>query len=168
MAEEKLFLENDFAKSDNINQLINKHFSGEIGLLSIDIDGYDYEVWKAIDCVSPRILILEYNSTYPPPVKWHIPYDKAYFWAGDNYFGMTLSDAVALSNSKGYILVGTDLQGINAFFIRKDIFESCKDRFPYLLDEKSLYNFPNYHLLPYFTGHRNSMRYPYMYQNEDA
>lgn len=36
----------------------------DIGILSIDIDGNDYWVLNAIDCVRPRILICEYNNIF--------------------------------------------------------------------------------------------------------
>jgi len=46
-----------FVDRDNINALISgAGIEGDIGLLSIDIDGNDYWVLEAIDVVSPRIL----------------------------------------------------------------------------------------------------------------
>ena len=46
-----------FIDRDNINDLFSSNgYSGEIGLLSVDIDGNDYWVWEAIDAVSPRIV----------------------------------------------------------------------------------------------------------------
>ena len=54
-----------FIDKDNINSIIEKNgISGDIGLLSIDIDGNDYWVWEAIDVISPRIVICEYNSLW--------------------------------------------------------------------------------------------------------
>ena len=35
----------------------------EPDLLSIDIDGNDYWVWKAIDKVRPRVVMIEYNAS---------------------------------------------------------------------------------------------------------
>ena len=49
-----------FVTAENINQVITENgFSGEIGLLHIDIDGNDYWVWKAIEVVNPVIVIVE-------------------------------------------------------------------------------------------------------------
>ncbi|HEY6375509.1 MAG TPA: hypothetical protein VIX90_08285, partial [Edaphobacter sp.] len=43
-----------FITRENINDLISSSgFSGEVGLLSIDIDGNDYWVWEAIEIVRP-------------------------------------------------------------------------------------------------------------------
>jgi hypothetical protein len=37
-------------------------FAGPLGILSIDIDGNDYWVWKAINVVDPAIVICEFNA----------------------------------------------------------------------------------------------------------
>ncbi|NJL53238.1 MAG: hypothetical protein HC930_15550 [Hydrococcus sp. SU_1_0] len=54
-----------FIDKDNINELlINNGITGDIGLLSIDVDGNDYWIWEAIHCISPRIVISEYNGLF--------------------------------------------------------------------------------------------------------
>ena len=51
---------NAFITKDNINHLFDKAgFTGEIDLLSIDIDGNDLYVWENIETVSPRVVITE-------------------------------------------------------------------------------------------------------------
>ena len=56
-----------FITRGNINQLISEQgFSGEIDLLSIDVDGNDYYIWEAVTAVSPRVVIIEYNVKLPP------------------------------------------------------------------------------------------------------
>lgn len=56
----------DFVSVDNINTLIgNEGISGEIDLLSVDIDGNDYHVYNAINVINPRVVVLEHNG-YPP------------------------------------------------------------------------------------------------------
>src|SRR5262249_38972425 len=53
---------NAFISPGNINSIIaGSGLRGDIGLLSVDIDGNDYWVWDAIDAVSPVICICEYN-----------------------------------------------------------------------------------------------------------
>ena len=50
---------------DNINDLIRQEgFEGEIDFLSIDIDGMDYWIWQAIECVNPRIVVVEANGKF--------------------------------------------------------------------------------------------------------
>jgi hypothetical protein len=53
-----------FVTKENINQLLTESgFTGETGLLHIDIDGNDYWIWKEISVVNPVIVIVEYNVT---------------------------------------------------------------------------------------------------------
>src|SRR5207247_8322866 len=48
--------------AENINStLLQNGLRGDIDLLSIDIDGNDYWVWKAIDAIAPRVVVIEYN-----------------------------------------------------------------------------------------------------------
>ena len=40
---------------ENVNDLIRENgFNGDVGLLSIDIDGNDYWIWDAIDVINPK------------------------------------------------------------------------------------------------------------------
>lgn len=74
----------EFIKKDNINQIFaDNNFTGEIDLLSIDIDGNDYYVWEAIDIVSPRVVVIEYNSKIPPTCEWIMPYCEQHIWDGE-------------------------------------------------------------------------------------
>jgi hypothetical protein len=117
---------------DNINQLIEaKGFKGEIDLLSIDIDGVDYWLWEAIDCISPRVVVAEYQQHLGPDRSWTVPY-KEDFSAWDhptegwlpNYAGASLAALTKLANKKGYKLVGCNSLCFNAFFVRRDVEKS--------------------------------------------
>src|SRR5690606_15249583 len=51
----------------NINALLEAHgYAGEVDLLSIDIDSYDYWLLDALSVTSPRVLVLEYNALFGP------------------------------------------------------------------------------------------------------
>ena len=64
----KLTAVESFITKTNINGLISPYISyDEIDLLSIDIDGNDYHVLKAISCISPRVIVIEYNAKFVPP-----------------------------------------------------------------------------------------------------
>jgi hypothetical protein len=64
-----------FVTSENVNHLIEASgFSGQIGILSIDIDGNDYWVWDAINVRQPDIVIVEYNSFLGDRYAVTIPY----------------------------------------------------------------------------------------------
>ncbi len=113
-----------FITRENIDPLIGRHFNGEIGLLSIDIDGNDYWVWDAIQCVAPDIVVCEYNSIFGAKRAVTVPYraefDRAAAHYSHLYFGASLSALCRLGAAKGYELVGSNSAGVNAFFVRKD------------------------------------------------
>jgi hypothetical protein len=116
-----------FVDRDSINEIIEKaSYCGEIGLLSIDIDGNDYWVWEVISVVQPRAVVIEYNAVFRPPLAVVAEYDKDFVWNGTSYYGASLKALEALGSRKGYALVGCSLSGINAFFVRQDLVE---DRF---------------------------------------
>lgn len=115
-----------FINKDNINHLITKNgISGDIGILSVDIDGNDYWVWNAIDCISPRIVICEYNAMFGDKGKFSVPYKEDFHWTSSHYsnlyWGASLSAFEHLGKEKGYSLIGVNKAGINAFFVRDDL-----------------------------------------------
>jgi hypothetical protein len=149
----QLFVEQAFITKDNINVLIGKHFTGEIDLLSIDIDGNDYYVWKNIHCINPRVVVVEYNAKFPPPCSFIMEYDEKHQWDESDKMGMSLQAAADLGASLGYRLVGTNLNGVNAFFVREDIIrENENTLFPLPATAENLYN-PAYYFLPFRGGH---------------
>lgn len=118
----KLTVNEAFVTAENINSLLERgDITGEIDLLSIDIDYNDYWVWKAITAVNPRVVAIEYNATLHPPLSLVVPYDPKRGWDGTNYFGASLAALVQLGRSKGYRVVGCNFSGTNAFFVRDDV-----------------------------------------------
>jgi hypothetical protein len=110
---------------DNINGLFAAHgLSGDIGILSIDVDGIDYWLWDACTQVDPRIVIIEYNSIFGNRCQVTVPYDPSFDRAKKHYShlyaGASLPALVALGQSKGYSLVASNKAGNNAFFVRND------------------------------------------------
>lgn len=116
-----------FVTRDNVNDLLadaTDEFTGDIGILSIDLDGVDYWVIEALTVATPRILIVEYNSLWGAR-SVSIPY-SAGFSRGDAhfswlYFGASLSAFCYLLSRRGYRLVGSSSAGQNAFFVREDV-----------------------------------------------
>jgi hypothetical protein len=95
--------------------------SPQIDLLSVDIDGNDYHILRAIRSVVPRVIVVEYNAKFPPDVPWVMEYDKAHRWDGSDYFGSSLRALEILLSERGYCLVACNLLGCNAFFVRNDL-----------------------------------------------
>lgn len=114
-----------FITKDNINDLIRKAgMSGEIGLLSVDIDGNDYWVWEAIDVVQPVITIVEYNARFGSESALTVPYSADFVRSQAHpsmvYYGASLQALCLLGERKGYAFVGCNSAGNNAFFVRQD------------------------------------------------
>ena len=147
----RLNVVNSFITKDNINSIIAEQgkLSGEIDLLSIDIDGNDYWVWKAITCVKPRVVVIEYNAKFPPTFEWVMEYDPTHIWKGDDKQGASLKALELLGHQLGYQLVGTNIMGINAFFVKEDL---VKDFFVKPATSETLYN-PTRWTKRYVSGH---------------
>jgi len=108
---------------ENINQLIGgAGFRGEIGLLSIDIDGNDYWIWDAIDVISPKVVVIETHNEFGLN-NIVVPYDPNYFYPGKHklYHGASPVAMTKLANRKGYRLVGANELGFNFIFIKNGI-----------------------------------------------
>ena len=115
----------DFITRENINELISgAGFGGELGLLSIDIDGNDYWVWEALHTVRPIICICEYNAVFGDVHPISIPYDQQFSRTkahpSNLYFGASNAALCSLAAKKGYRFVGTNSAGNDAFFVRED------------------------------------------------
>jgi hypothetical protein len=114
-----------FIDRDNVNDLFARNgFEGEIGLLSVDIDGNDYWVWESIDIVNPIIVVCEYNSIFGAEHAVTIPYDPAFQRStahySNLYWGVSLKALCLLAVRRGYAFVGCNSAGNNAYFVRKD------------------------------------------------
>ncbi len=113
---------NDFVTVENADALISRLAAGEeLDLLSIDVDTIDYWLWKAIVSVRPRLVVIEYNASWPPFLRKTVAHDPIMDWDGTNYSGASLGALEALGREKGYCLVGCSLAGVNAFFVRDDL-----------------------------------------------
>jgi hypothetical protein len=140
-----------FITKDNINVLIEKEggISGEIDLLSIDIDGNDYWIWEAVKCVNPRVVIIEYNGKFPPNFEWVMEYDLNHIWRRDDKHGASLKSLELLGLKLGYQLVGTNITGVNAFFVKESL---AQDLFVKPATAEKLYN-PTRWTMQYISGH---------------
>jgi len=115
-----------FIDRENINRLLTENgITGDIGLLSIDIDGNDYWVWEAIACITPRIVICEYDNLLGCALEVVSPYDRLFEKTRAHYSylygGASLPALARLGRAKGYSLVGSNSAGNNAFFVRNDL-----------------------------------------------
>jgi hypothetical protein len=106
----------------NVNDLLRDHgMTGEIDLLSIDIDSYDYWVLDALSEVSPRVLVLEYNAGFGPERSVTIPLGQSLQDVPKGYSGASLVALTTLAARKGYRLIACEYSGANAFYLRHDV-----------------------------------------------
>jgi hypothetical protein len=114
---------------DNVNSTVEKYgFRGEVDLLSLDLDGVDWWIWKALTTIAPRVVVLEYQDILGPERSWTVPYADDFsstsysFTDGmPDFAGASLSAFARLGTQKGYRLVGVNRYGYNAFFVRNDL-----------------------------------------------
>ena len=116
---------------ENINDVIkNFKVPKEVGLFSLDIDGIDYWVWEKLKKIEPVIFICEFNSILGEKQKISVPYkrnfDRTKFHYSNLAFGASLPAFKYISELKGYKFLGTNSNGVNAYFIKKSYFKYLK------------------------------------------
>ena len=109
----------DYNNNENsLDNLLSKtNIPKDFDILSIDIDSYDYQVWKSVQLYHPKIVIIEINSTVNTNNHEYIHDSIKYNGTG---FGPTLN----LGIEKGYTFI---LHTGNMFFIRNDLFDKLND-----------------------------------------
>jgi hypothetical protein len=118
--------------------LVESGFSGEIDLLSIDIDGVDYWLWEGLSACSPRLVVIEYNWLFGADRSVTVPYSPEFDLQAiglRSYRGASLAALVHLGRRKGYRLVATER--VNAFFLRNDVGPDIQE-----IDAKVAYRAP--------------------------
>jgi hypothetical protein len=122
LAEQRLKIVRSFVTAENLaGTLQEAGIPREFDLLSLDIDRNTYHVWNSLREFSPRVVVVEYNASILPKDLWVVEYAPEKQWNGTAYFGASLKSFQLLGEALGYCLVGCDLHGINAFFVRRDL-----------------------------------------------
>jgi hypothetical protein len=126
-----------FITRENVNQVLEENgMSGDIDVLSIDIDGNDYWIWDAIEVVQPRVVVAEYNWRFGATEAITVPYrpdfDRKAGGLPQGYHGTSLAALAALARRKGYRLVACDPDGDNSFYIRNDLAPDIREVEPAL------------------------------------
>lgn len=95
----------EFFTAENVNKILQKYnIPQRFDLLSIDIDGNDYWIWKALKC-KPRVLVIEFNpnlegeevQSYDPEYLFQHPQPT-------EKIGSSKKSFLALAEEKGYEL----------------------------------------------------------------
>jgi hypothetical protein len=148
----RLKIKNGFVTVDNIESIFKEHsVPADFDFLSIDIDGNDYYLWKAVKLFKPRVLIIEYNASLGPDNAFVVPYNKKSVWDGKtNAYGASLKALEKLAMEKEYSLAACSSTGTNAFFVRNDL---VKDKFCPPFTSENHFEPPRYFLALKKNGH---------------
>lgn len=88
-------------------------------LLSIDVDGNDYEIWEGIKNFRPSVVIIEHNPSFHPGFEY---IDHG----GRAFMGSSATSLYLLARRKGYELLGA--RQSNMFFVREELFAALNVR----------------------------------------
>lgn len=100
--------------ADSIDTILSQTISSrQIDLISIDVDGNEYEIWKNMTVICPRVVIVEYNPTIPSHIDLRATNQ-------DNFFGSSIRTLYNLGKEKGYELVCATL--CNGIFVQKEFY----------------------------------------------
>ena len=122
---------NEKITPNNIDTILkNSNVPNKFTLLNLDIDSYDLSVLTTLlnKNYRPKIISMEINEKFPPPIYFNVLFDSDHFWKGDHFFGCSLSAAYTNLNKYGYILA--KLQFNNAIFLDPAFFLDEKSKSP--------------------------------------
>lgn len=92
------------AHVDKVNSLdrilLQTMIPKDFDLLSIDVDGEDQDIWRSLEHYTPRVVVIEVNSSFPPGVEHK----------------SSISNCVELGKEKGYELA---LHTGNCIFVQR-------------------------------------------------
>lgn len=97
----------EFVTAENAASLLAKYaVPQEFDLLSIDVDGNDYWVLRAVcEAYRPRIAVVEFNCEIPLEVSVAQPYDPRYVFRGERNTGVSLLAVKRFAERTGYTVV---------------------------------------------------------------
>jgi hypothetical protein len=156
----KLSVVNSFIDRDNIVAIFKESHAffavQELDFFSLDIDGNDYYIMEELfkNSIFPKVVCVEYNAKFHPPHKAKIRYNKTHVWDKTDYMGCSLQDYADLFNQFNYTLIGCNIPGINAFFVRNE-YASVFTTY----SSAELYQPYRYYLSPLHPGHKPSLKY---------
>jgi hypothetical protein len=104
----------------NVVGLLREHSAPEdFGVLSLDIDSYDYWVLDAVlRRFRPRVVVTEINEKIPPPVRFVVRYDP-HFRLQHHFFGYSVASLEELCARHSYALLALEYN--NAFVAPREL-----------------------------------------------
>ena len=107
-------------RTDSLDEIFKANeISAEIGILSIDIDSFDYHIWKNMRYVDPQVIVIEHNQHIAPHIEYFDP-------EGQVYLKCSAKALEKLGEEKGYKLICCTK--VNCIFIKQSLFDV--EKFP--------------------------------------
>lgn len=120
----------------NINKVINTARESMLGIdiFSLDLDGNDYWILEAANLQHVSIVVVEYNPLFGSKLSVSVPRNdkfdrtsKHFSWL---YYGASLGAFIQILSHKGFVFVGSNRVGSNAFFVKEDLVKKIKLSLP--------------------------------------
>lgn len=106
----------DFKGGNSLDNILSEtQIPKDFDLLSIDIDGNDYQVWQSLEKYFPKIVIIEINIRDKPTVERINKPGSDYVWGVS---GSSIKSMTELAKTKGYSLVANI--SCNAIYVRNE------------------------------------------------
>jgi hypothetical protein len=119
-----------FVTLDTIQEVVRLAQGRTPDLFSLDIDGNDYHIARALFAAGfrPKIFAVEYNSAFGPDRCETIEYDPNFYFKAAHptwlYYGVAIAAWKKLFAAQGYRFVTVDQNGVNGFFVDPQHFEA--------------------------------------------
>ncbi|HEX8456513.1 MAG TPA: hypothetical protein VF656_04250 [Pyrinomonadaceae bacterium] len=109
-----------FVRPSNVAALLKAYdVERDFGVLSLDIDSYDYWVLDAVLTeFRPRVVVTEINEKIPPPVRFVVHYDPA-FQMTHHFFGYSIASLEDLAARHDYAILEVEYN--NAFLAPREL-----------------------------------------------
>jgi hypothetical protein len=122
LADGRLRCARPFLTRENVCPIIaDCGFGSDVDLLSVDVDYNTFHIFEACLNLKPGVLVCEYNGQLPAAVDWVAPYVPDAVWDKTFAYGASLKALENRAREGGYSLVGCELSGSDAFFVREDL-----------------------------------------------
>jgi hypothetical protein len=129
-----------WSEKDSLDQILRRHpVPQAFDLLSVDVDGNDYHIWKALELFQPKLVLIEYNISMVNAVQFVQPAE-----AGCHQ-GSSPASLIKLGSEKGYELIAVTKH--NLLFVRREyypLFSIPDNSLEVMRDEEPNYVFFGY------------------------
>ncbi len=121
---------NIFVTKDNIPDLLQSALYSDPDFFSLDIDGNDFYVAENLfkAGLKPAVVAVEYNSTLGEEksitIKYQENFDFTKAHSTELFYGVSVKGWTKFFEGLGYKFITVDQNGVNAFFIDPERFES--------------------------------------------